>query len=162
MSIAVVVTCGLGAACGGKPIFDRARPMVERTSATIPPGRFRVLTTVAGGGSTRIDFQVSATVRQQLEDSGVTVVRRAGRWEDELAALRAICAPDAVPAVDGVLFVWYDRLELRDCATQGTAFEVTGGSDQGIQDMTNRLIVYLHRSAPAPAPALDSATASSP
>lgn len=157
-----VLIGGLGA-CSGRPLFDKARPMVERTSATIPPGRYRVLTTVAGGGATRIDFQISATVRQQLEDSGVTVVRRAGRWTDELMALQSICAPDAVPAVDGVLFIWYDRLELRDCATQGTAFEIAGGTEQGITAMTDRLIVYLRRPpAPAPVPAPSPDTAAAP
>jgi hypothetical protein len=139
----------LSVQCTGRKLFDRGGPMVERANPTIPPGRYRVLASIAGGGTTRLDLQVSVTVRQQLEDSGVTVVRRAGRWQDENAALQAICAPDAVPVVDGVLFTWYDRLELRDCATGTVAFEISGTADKGILDMTGRLIQYLRRPPPA-------------
>lgn len=138
-------------ACTGRSMFQKGGPMLERTNASIPPGRFRVLSTIAGGGSTRLDLQVSVTVRQQLEDSGVTVVRRAGRWADERAAVEAICAPDAVPAVDGVLFTWYNRLELRDCATGTVAFEIDGSADKGIIQMTDRLIEYLRQPPPAAA-----------
>jgi len=126
--------------------FDKPRPMIERINPNvpIPPGGYRTIATVAGGAG-RVDFQISGTVRQQLEDSGFTMRRRAGRWEDERAAVRAICAPDAVLVVDGVLFIRYNKLELRDCATEGIAFEITASANKGITDMTNRLIEYLRR-----------------
>jgi hypothetical protein len=143
--LAPLVAVGLPG-CTGKPLFDKPRPMVEHASPTIPipPGGYRLIATVAGGDG-RTDLQISGTVRLQLEDSGFTVVRRAGRWDDERQAVRAICAPDAVPVVDGVLFIWYNRLELRDCATEGVAFEIKASADKGITDMTNRLVVYLRR-----------------
>ena len=133
--------------CPGRAIFDKPGPMIERINPNIPipPGGYRIIATVAGG-ATRVDFQISATVRQQLEDSGFTMLRRAGRWEDERAAVRAICAPEAVPAVDGVLFIRYNKLELRNCATEGIAFEINASANKGITDMTNRLVTYLRRS----------------
>jgi len=133
-------------ACTGRRLFDKPRPMVERANPNIPipPGGYRTLATVAGG-TTLVDFQIAGTVRQQLEDSGFTMLRRAGRWEDEREAVRAICAPDAVPVVDGVLFIRYNKLELRDCTTEGIAFEIAASANKGITDMTNRLVLYLRR-----------------
>jgi len=133
-------------ACTGRAIFDKPRPMIERINPNvpIPPGGYRTIATVAGG-TMLTDFQIAGTVRQQLEDSGFTMLRRAGRWEDEGAAVRAICAPDAVPVVDGVLFIRYNKLELRACATEGVAFEINSSANKGITDMTNRLILYLRR-----------------
>jgi hypothetical protein len=138
--------------CNGRSLFERPKPVSERWSSSIPTGRFSVIATIAGGDS-RTELQVSVTVRQQLEDSGFTIVRRAGRWDSELAALRAICAPDAVPVVDGVLFIWYNRLELRDCATEGTAYEIAGSPEGGVGviEMSDRLVRYLKRPA-APTP----------
>lgn len=140
-------------ACTGRKLFDTPRPMIERANPNvpIPPGGYRTLATVAGG-TMLTDFQIAGTVRQQLEDSGFTMLRRAGRWEDERAAVRAICAPDAVPVVDGVLFIRYNKLELRDCGTEGIAFEISSSPNKGITDMTNRLVLYLRRAPGATMP----------
>jgi hypothetical protein len=115
-------------------------------NAAIPAGRYHVLAGVAGGDA-RIDLQISVTVRQQLQDSGFTVLRRAGRWDSQTDAVRAICEPP----VDGVLFIWYNRLELRDCATVGAmAYEISSGGQEGITTLTDRLIRYLRRPPAAP------------
>ena len=147
--LVAVGAAALAAACN-RPLLDRGKPAVERTSATIPPGRFKVLAAVAGGGS-RTDLQISVTVRQRLTDSGFTALRRAGRWDNEADAVRSICAPGQTPAIDGVLFIWYNRLELRDCTTEGAAFEIGGeGASIGITAMVDRLVRWLKRDeAPA-------------
>lgn len=142
--LTVAAVAAVAAACN-RPLLDRGRPAVERTSATIPPSRFKVLAAVAGGGS-RTDLQISVTVRQRLTDSGFTAVRRAGRWDNEADAVRSICAPGQTPAIDGVLFIWYNRLELRDCTTEGAAFEIGGeGASIGITAMVDRLVKWLKR-----------------
>jgi hypothetical protein len=148
--LSLIATGAFAAACN-RPLFDKGKPAVERTSPTIPPSRFKVLAAVAGGGG-RTDLQISATVRQRLTDSGFTAVRRAGRWDNEADAVRSICAPGQIPAIDGVLFIWYNRLELRDCVTEGAAFEIGGeGASIGITAMTDRLVRWL-RSDTAPPP----------
>jgi hypothetical protein len=149
--VLVAIAATLAAACN-RPLLDREKPAVERVSSTIPPSRFHVLATVAGGGS-RTDLQISVTVRQRLADSGFTAVRRAGRWDNEADAVRSICAPGQTPAIDGVLFIWYNRLELRDCTTEGAAFEIGGeGASIGITAMTDRLVRWLKRDNAATAP----------
>ena len=141
--LVTVAGVGLLAACN-RPLFDRPKPSVERLSPTIPGGKFRILASIAGGDALT-DLQISVTVRQQLQDSGFTVARRAGRWESQSDALRGICSTGEQPSIDGVLFIWYNRLELRDCASGATAYEITGGGAEGIDGMTNRLIRYLRQ-----------------
>jgi hypothetical protein len=53
---------------------------------------------------------------------------------------------------DGVLFVWYNRLQLHDCVTAGSAYEITSGGQEGITQLTDRLIRYLKQGGQAPAP----------
>ena len=102
---------------------------------------------VIAGGDALIDFQISATVREELQDSGFTVVRRAGRWDSQPEAVRVICAPGETPKVDGVLFIWYNRLELLDCGSGTTAYEITSRGQEGITHLTQRLIRYLRQPA---------------
>jgi hypothetical protein len=85
---------------------------------------------------------------------------------DEAGALREIC-PDssqtvamtdssraaiandssgmlaAMAPVDGVVIVWCNRLSLRDCRTQTTAYDATGAAQIGIDELTRQLLRYL-------------------
>ena len=135
---AAVATLGSGP-CG--PLLKQAGPVVERRHPTIAPTQFQRLGTIAGA-SARTDRQISANVRKQLTDSGLTVVALAGRYDSEQDAVKRSCARDAAPTIDGVLFVWYNRLELHDCVSEAVAYEVSGES-QGIDQMAVRLIAYL-------------------
>ncbi len=68
---AVAVATGVYA-CG--PILQQAGPPAERRHATIQPSQFRTIGAIAGGGS-RSDLRISASVRKQLTDSGLNVIR---------------------------------------------------------------------------------------
>ena len=144
LTLSAVIVVAVAAACG--PILQRSGPPVERRHATIAPSQFRTLGAIAGGGS-RSDLRISASVRKQLTDSGLTVVRKAGRWESPTEAVKSVCGTQEVPPLDGVVFIYYDRLELYDCVTEVTAYEVSGGS-QGITHMADRLVAYLKDYAP--------------
>jgi hypothetical protein len=130
--------------------FGQGRPVLEQVSPTIPGGKFQVIATVAGG-SGPADLRMSVTVRQLLNDSGWTAVRRAGRWDNQGEAVVAICSGTDV---QGVLFVWYNRLELDDCETKKPAYAIDGSPERGVglTEMGNRLIRYLRRQPPAPSP----------
>lgn len=154
-----VMLAGIGIACN-RPLFDKPRPAVERFNPNIAPSRFRVLATVAGD-NTRPGLQISATARERLADSGFTAIRRSGRWDSQAEAVRQICAPGSIPPVDGVLFIWYNRLELRDCTTEGAAYEIAGQGTVGIQGMVDRLVMWLRREG-SPAAQAPPATPPSP
>jgi hypothetical protein len=135
-------------ACG-RALLQRSQDLSERINASIPASQFRTIAAIAVTDS-RTGLQVSHTVRSQLTDSGFSVIRRSGRWDSEVAALQAACAPEADPVVQGVLFISYNQLELRDCTTGTTAYLVTNGEDGsvGITEMTNRLARYLRPPTP--------------
>jgi hypothetical protein len=135
---AAVLTAASGP-CG--PLLQTPQPIAERRNPTIPPDRIRVVGTVAASRS-RSDLRMSASVRQQLTDSGIVAVRKAGRWASQIDAVKKACADDAAPKVDGLLFVWHDRLELFDCTTRLAAYEVSGGTE-GITELADRLVAYL-------------------
>ena len=151
--LALLTWVGVSVGCN-RPLFDKPRPAVERMNPDIPPGRFRVVATIAGD-NTRPGLQISATARERLADSGFTVIRRFGRWDNQAEAVRMICAPGQIPPVDGVLFIWYNRLELRDCTTEGAAYEIGGEGSIGITGMVDRLVKWLRRDGgPATPPSL--------
>ena len=132
------------AACD-RPIFDRPGPLLERRNPAVAPTNLRVLGSIAGGRS-RPEIRMSVTVRQQLTDSGLTVLPKSGRWESQLQAVRDVCARTEAPALDGVLFVFYNRLELYDCDSERAAYEISGGN-LGINQMADRLVSYLKQSS---------------
>ena len=121
--------------------FGGGRPVLEQVSPNIPGTKFKVIATITGGDA-RTDIRMSVTVREQLNDSGWTAVRRAGRWESRLEALSDICSAGDV---DGVLIVLYNRLELDDCATQKPAYAIDASYEQdvGLTEMVRRLMRYL-------------------
>lgn len=123
----------------------------EAVNPAVPGSQFRTLTVIAAGDEDA-DIQVAVRVRRSLEQAGVAVVPSPGRWPTELAALEGVCGVNEVPEstavqraaarVDGVLFVSWDRLLLRDCPTQRTAYEIKG-SWSGVDYMVRRLVKYL-------------------
>ena len=143
LALAAVFLSTATTACIGAYAKSEA---LERMNPSVSPSQLKVLATIAGGRS-RADLQVSATVRQILTDSGITVVRHSGRFESQQDAVRQVCDNTAGERRDGVLFVWYNRLELFDCNSQRAAYEISGGQ-QGITELTGRLLAYLRRDGP--------------
>lgn len=138
----------------------------EFQSAKIPGTRFHTVTVIAGE-SDHSSILIAARVRDSLQSSKiVNVVNRSGRFVDEAGALREIC-PDssgttavsdstramiandstgtlaAMAPVDGIVIVWWNRISLRDCRTQTTAYDATGAAQIGIDDLTRQLVRYL-------------------
>jgi hypothetical protein len=128
------------------------KPIVEQANPAMAGVEFRVLAQVNGSFpyEAQIDFQISVTVRRLLEDSGFPTVRPSGEWNSQQEVMRSVCETYAQPPFDGVLFVWYNRLELRDCRTGSTAYSITSdryaeGGEENISALTNRLIRYLRQ-----------------
>jgi ABC-type transport system substrate-binding protein len=128
----------LFAACYGR------KKGFENWNANVPIDHFKTVATIAGGTS-RQEIRMMVTVRQDLKKAGVNAVPASGRWDTVAEALGGICSPGAEQPVDGVVVVHYDHLVLYDCQTNKAAFEIQGTGEQGITDMTQRLVKYLKR-----------------
>lgn len=114
----------------------------EMTSDTIRGDSIRVIVVIAGESETA-DRQMAGRVRATLDSAGITTLRRTGTWEAEETALTDICPAGQPTDIDGVLFVWWNQLELRDCATHRRAYHIEGGY-RGIEYMVKRLMGYLN------------------
>jgi hypothetical protein len=139
----MVVTLLLLAACNTTLI--KPAKVSERKSQ-IPGSRIQRIAVIASDDQNST-IRMSATVRQQLNEAGVSAMRRAGRWSGESDAVAEICQPGQETTVDGVLFVSYNRLTLRDCESKLVAYEIAGGNELGLEDLAKRLIGYLRPSA---------------
>lgn len=159
--VGIAIAAAVAAAC-----FHPYGKVSEFQSTRIPGSRFHTLTVISGDNE-RSAILIAARVRDSLQSSKiVNVVNRSGRWVDEAGALREICPdssqagamPDSTSAaiasdssgilasmapVDGVVIVWWNRLSLRDCRTQTTAYDATGAAQIGIDELTRQLLRYL-------------------
>lgn len=112
----------------------------------IPGEKFQTLAVIAGGTS-NFDIQVAVRTQRTLEGADYDVSSPAGRWSSPAAAVEALCSEDAETRYDGVIFVVWDDLELRDCETGRVAYHVEGGFG-GVEEMTERLVRYLRGEPP--------------
>lgn len=131
-----VALAAIAAACAGP--YGR---MNEIISTSVPPDSFRTLVVISGDDE-QASLQLTARVRQQLNDAGLTAQRRAGLWSVEREALADICPLGAPSDVDGLLFVYWNELDMYDCRTHKPAYQVRGGM-QGTDLMVKRFLRYL-------------------
>ena len=133
------VCVALLAGCG-----SLIKPMktVEQRNDKIPGNKFQAIAVIAGE-DTRPGIRLSAQVREQIAQAGITAVRKAGRWQSQLEAFNDICSPDQEEPVKGVLIVTYDRLTLHDCDTKGIAYSISGGANLGLTEMTQKVLAYI-------------------
>lgn len=119
--------------------------VTEIVSATVPGDSFRTVVVISGDDDQNA-LQVTARVRQQLNDGGLTAQRRSGLWSSEREALVEICPIGQASDVDGLLFVMWNELDLYDCRTHKPAYQVRGGMI-GTNTMVQRLMRYLRPGA---------------
>jgi hypothetical protein len=124
------------AACGGA--YGKVQ---EVSSASIPGDSFRTLVVISGDDDQN-SLQITAKVRNQLNEKGLTATRRSGLWATEREALADICPLGTPSDVDGLLFVQWNELDLYDCRTHKPAYSIRGGMT-GSDVMVQRLMRYL-------------------
>jgi len=134
IGVAIGVTA---AACASGPYGK----VTEIVSSTVPGDSFRTIVVISGDDDQNA-LQVTARVRQQLNDRGLNAQRRSGLWSTEREALLDICPLGEVSPVDGLLFVMWNELNLYDCRTHKPAYQVRGGMI-GTNVMIQRMMRYL-------------------
>ena len=115
--------------------------VTEIVSSSVPGDSFRTVVVISGDDDQN-SLQITARVRQQLNDRGLTAERRSGLWSTEREALLDICPLGTASPVDGLLFVQWNELDLYDCRTHKPAYQVRGGMI-GTNTMVERLMRYL-------------------
>jgi len=116
--------------------------VTEIMSQTVPGDSFRTIVVISGNDD-QSALQLTARVRQRLNDAGLSALRRAGLWSTESEALAEICPLGQTSDVHGLLFVTWDELDLYDCRTHKPAYQIRAGM-QGTDLMVKRLLRYVH------------------
>lgn len=118
----------------------------EFQNSAIPAERFRTLAVVPAdpGG---YDAQIAAWARQLLREEGVSVVAPRVFAPEGETALGELCPRGRLADFDGVLFVTWDQITLRDCESYAVAYQARGRY-AGLDAMTKRLLRYLRRQPP--------------
>ena len=113
----------------------------EVASSTIRGDSFHTIVVISGDDD-QSSLQITAKVRQQLNDKGITATRRAGLWPNEREAMEDICPLGSASGVDGLLFVMWNEMDLYDCRTHKPAYQIRGGM-RGSDVMVQQLMRYL-------------------
>jgi hypothetical protein len=132
LGILMLTACGVGS-------YGKVQ---ELRSDTIRGDSIRVIVVIAGE-SESADRQMAGRIREQLTEAGITALRRPGTWESEETALGDLCPLGQPSELHGILFVWWNRMELRDCRTHRRAYFIEAGY-RGLDYMIKRLLRYLN------------------
>jgi hypothetical protein len=135
-----VVVVAVAVACAGP--YGK---MNEIVSATMPGDSFHTLVVISGDDD-QSTLQLTARVRQQLNDAGLSAQKRSGLWSVEREALADICPLGQPSDVDGLLFVYWNEIDMFDCRTHKPAYQIRGGM-QGTDLMVKRFLKYLRPQA---------------
>lgn len=131
-----VVLAAIAVACAGP--YGKVNELI---STTVPGDSFRTIVVISGDDE-QSSLQLTARVRQQLNDAGLSAQKRGGLWSVEREALADICPLGQPSDVQGLLFVYWNQLDLYDCRTHKAAYQVRGGM-QGTDLMVKRFLRYL-------------------
>ncbi|MGH7607586.1 MAG: hypothetical protein ACREME_09615 [Gemmatimonadales bacterium] len=137
-----VTVAAVAAACAGP--YGKVTEMV---SPRVRGDSFRTVVVISADDD-QSALQITAKVRQQLNDAGVTALRRSGLWSGEREALADICPLGEAGDVDGLLFVSWNELSLYDCRSHRPAYQIRGGM-RGTDVMVERLLAYLRVALPS-------------
>ena len=141
-SWAVLIFAGVLSGCGMfGPLIQTGEPSVFR-NPSVPAIKYDAIA-VIGADDTSPTLRMSVMVREKLKEEGVQGVRRAGRWTTEEDALSGLCSSEEEPRIQGVVFVSYDTLILRECAKKEVAFRVQSNGRWTITQLAQELAKYV-------------------
>ena len=118
----------------------------EFRNESLSPARFTAIAVLPVDPS-GFDKGIAARVRDNLKKEGVNVLTARVMVGESEASLQQLCPKNDPAEYQGVLWVTYDRVILRDCESTAVAYRAIGGYS-GVDALAKRLLMYL-RSAPA-------------
>lgn len=121
----------------------------EFRNESVSPARFTAIAVLPLDPS-GFDPGIAARVRDNLKKEGVNIVSARVMVGDSEASMQQLCPKNDPAEYQGVLWVTYDRIILRDCESTAVAYRAIGGYS-GVDALAKRLLAYL-RSAPPTSP----------
>jgi hypothetical protein len=138
--------CLLGALLLGSCSRLAYRSRIEEfQNPDVPATRFTAIAVlpVDPGG---FDPGIAARVRDNLKREGVNVVSARVMLPESEVSMPQLCPKDDPPEYQGVLWVAFDRIILRDCESTAVAYRAIGGYS-GVDALAKRLVLYLRTSS---------------
>ena len=136
----------LVAAAGCSSMAYKSR-VDEFRNSNIPPSRFNTITVLPMDPS-GFDPGIAARVRDGLKRQGINVATARVLIGEGEASMSQLCPRHDPPAYQGVLWVSFDRIILRDCESSAVAYRAIGGYS-GVDALARKLALYLKTPVPA-------------
>lgn len=147
--LAVALVAAAGWACSGQSVAYGSSA-VQESRAAAGEGRTYEQLAVTPMDPEGYDPQIAGRVERQLQSHGyeAEMILVEGAPTSVPVVMEAICTGEQTPLrADGVVFVTWDRLVLRDCETREGAYEVSGGYS-GVDALVEHMVRYF-RGEPA-------------
>lgn len=131
----------MAAGCGNHLMYNTK--IDEYRNPNIAAAHFATITVMPVDPEDKFAMQMAGRVRAKLKADSVPLAQPLKLADEGEVGMAEICPPDQHVDYQGVLFVAWDRLILRDCDTKAVAFR-TLGNYAGIDAMLQRFVKYLH------------------
>jgi hypothetical protein len=130
----------LVAASGCKSIAYKSR-IEEFHNPAVSAARFTAIA-VLPVDANGFDPGIAARVRDNLKKQGINVVSARVMVQESEVSMAQLCPKNDPPEYQGVLWVTYDRVVLRDCESTAVAYRATGGYS-GVDALAKKFVTYL-------------------
>jgi hypothetical protein len=87
-------------------------------------------------------------VRENLKKQGINVASARVMVPESEVSMQQLCPKNDPASYQGVLWVAFDRVILRDCESTAVAYRAIGGYS-GVDALAKKLVIYLRSGVPA-------------
>lgn len=118
-----------------------ASDIKERRSPTALGEDYQTILVVSGSEE-QLDLRITQQARDGLRAGGWNALRQSGLWETETDVLEDQCPLGERSEIEAVLFVWHNRLKLRECSSHVVVYEIRStyaGSEKLLEHLKNFL-----------------------
>ena len=121
--------------------------ITEFQNSEVSPSRFATIA-VLPLDPNGFDPGIAARVRDNLKKQGVNIATPRMMASESEVSMQQLCSKDDPASYQGVLWVTFDRIILRDCESTAVAYRAIGGYS-GVDALAKKLVIYLRSGAAA-------------
>ena len=138
-SLALLLGLAVAAGACGKLAYKSR--IDEFRNASMTADRFKTIA-ILPADPNGPDPNIAARVRGQLRREGISIVNARVMVGEGEVGMKELCSPQQPAEYQGVLFVTWDKIILRDCETSAVAYRASG-SYSGVDLLAKKLLLYL-------------------